>query len=80
MVPVFLSGQTQRCNVNGRLSTACDLRCGVWQGIILVPLLFLIYFNDLSNCLRAIAPRMFADDTNITLLAKMFVLAESQQA
>ena len=28
------------------------------------------YINDLLNCLRAAAPRMFADDTNITLSAK----------
>ena len=29
-----------------------------------------MYFYDLSNCLRDAAPRMFADDTNITLSAK----------
>ena len=35
-----------------------------------VPLLLLMYNNDLPNCLRDAAPRMFADDTNITLSAK----------
>ena len=34
------------------------------------PLLFLIYINDLSNSLRDAVPRMFADDTNLTLSAK----------
>ena len=29
-----------------------------------------MYINDLPNCLRDAAPRMFADDTNITLSAK----------
>ena len=29
-----------------------------------------MYINDLPNCLREAAPRMFADDTNITLSAK----------
>ena len=29
-----------------------------------------MYFNDLPNCLRVAAPRMFADDTSITLSAK----------
>ena len=74
----YLSGRTQRCNINGKLSTARDLRCGVPQGSILGPLLFLIYINDLPNCLPAAAPRMFADDTNITLSAK--TLTDLQQA
>ena len=29
-----------------------------------------MYINDLPNCLRDAAPRMFADDTNIPLSAK----------
>ena len=29
-----------------------------------------MYINDLPNCLREASPRMFADDTNITLTAK----------
>ena len=74
----YLSGRTQRCDVNGKLSTARKLRYGVPQGSILGPLLLLIYINDLPNCLQATAPRMFADDTNITLSAK--TLTELKQA
>ena len=66
----YLSNRTQRCNVNGNLSTASTVTCGVPQGSILGPLLFLMYINDLPNCLRVAAPRMFADDTSITLSAK----------
>ena len=30
------------------------------------PLLFLIYINDLPNCLSHCQPRMYADDTHLT--------------
>ena len=65
-----LHNRTQRCNVNGRLSSPRIITCGVPQGSILSPFLFLIYINDLPNCLREASLRMFADDTNITLTAK----------
>ena len=61
-----MTNRTQRCLVNGSLSRICSLKCGVPQGTILGPLLFLIYINDLPNCLTSCQPRMYADDTHIT--------------
>ena len=62
----YLINRTLKCLFNGSLSRICSVKCGVPQGTILGPLLFLIYINDLPNCLTSCQPRMYADDTHIT--------------
>ena len=65
----YLTNHIQRCLVNGNLSDSLDINCGVPQGSLFGPLLFLIYINDLPNCLSEATPRMYADDTNITVVS-----------
>ena len=68
----------QRRNVNNHLSSPSPLNCGVPQGSIIGPLLFLICVNDLPNCSNAGSPRMYADDTNVTLSAANIPDLDSQ--
>ena len=62
----YLTNRSQKCKVNGELSNSSPLTWGIPQGSSLGPFLFLIYINDLPNCLDMAQPRMFADDTSVS--------------
>ena len=72
----YLSNRTQRCLVNGFLSDDCRVTCGVPQGSILGPLLFLIFINDSPNCLSHSTPSFFADDTHISVSGENLAFTE----
>ena len=64
----YLDNHTQKCLVNGSLSECCTVKCGILQGKILGPLLFLLYINDLPNWLFHFEQRLYVDDTHLTYL------------
>jgi retron-type reverse transcriptase len=48
----YLTKRSQVCVVDGHASLAKEIVCGVPQGSILGPLMFLLYINDLPECLK----------------------------
>ena len=65
----YLTNRQQITSVNGTISDWLTVLCGVPQGSVLGPLLFLLYTNDLSNASN-FCINLFADDTCLSLCNK----------
>ena len=61
----YLSNRQQYVLNDKNKSSMLNIRCGVPQGSILGPLLFLIYINDITKSSSTVSFILFADDTNI---------------
>ena len=60
----YLTNRQQIVKCNNVLSKPNTIRCGVPQGSVLGPLLFLIYRNDIHKSSYLFHYFLFADDTN----------------
>src|ERR1700743_1447776 len=65
----YLLHRNQYTSINDNLSHTLISKSGVPQGSVLGPLLFLIYINDMHRVPGKGKMRLFADDTNIFIIA-----------
>ena len=66
----YLSNRLQYVTYNNHKSSHEKINCGVSQGSILGPILFLLYINDLKNVSEFCFSVLFADDTNMFITGK----------
>ena len=68
----YLNNRFQYVVYNGQKSDKKMITCGVPQGSILGPLLFLLYINDLADVSDKLFALLFADDSNMFISGSMF--------
>jgi len=70
LITNYLQYRTQYVSFNNFCSDLLPITCGVPQGSVLGPLLFLIYINDINRTSSLLKFILFADDTTILFSAK----------
>ena len=63
----YLTNRTQFCSLNGVDSKARKVTCDITQGSCLGPLLFIMYLNDLEECLESSQASIYENDTNFRI-------------
>ena len=73
----YLSARKFKVVINNSYSTPGDITCGVPQGSILGPLLFLLYINDISQSIEC-EVLLYADDTCLLFQHKDTMIIKEQ--
>ena len=73
LIENYLTDRFQKVIFQDSGSELINISCGVPQGSILGPLLFLIYINDIHSCTELLQFILFADDTTIIYSDKNWV-------
>ena len=61
----YLANRSQYVCYNNSNSELKNIKCGVPQGSILGPVLFILYINDMCEVSKLLNIILFADDTSI---------------
>ena len=74
----YLFNRSQRVQYKGILTDEYKITCGVAQGSIIGPLMFVLFYNDSPSCQKYSKTVIYADDTVIYIPGKDTFIIESQ--
>ena len=66
----YLKNRKQCVKINDTYSDLLDIRSGVPQGSIVIPILFNIFFNDSFYVILIVSAHNYADDNTLTSFGK----------
>uniref|UniRef100_A0A8C6NXU7 Reverse transcriptase domain-containing protein n=1 Tax=Nothobranchius furzeri TaxID=105023 RepID=A0A8C6NXU7_NOTFU len=64
-VKTYLEKRKQFVQIKDHKSKLCEINCGVPQGSVLGPKLFILFINNLVNVSKTLGTILFADDTTL---------------